>query len=65
MAKIFLGDSKNYGNENNDSLKKAPFKPDGTEYDSVTGITSTSPVYIIYHNLQAYPYYLITYKYFY
>jgi hypothetical protein len=33
-----------------------------TRYDSVTGFTGGSKVYIVYSNNRAYPSYLITYK---
>ena len=62
LAKIFLGDSKNFGKAKHSDLKKAPSKPDGSNYDSVIGMTDESEIYILYNNLQVYPSFLITYE---
>ena len=44
------------------SLKACPKKSDGTgRYDTVTGTTQGSKVYIVYENGRAYPEYLVTY----
>ena len=44
------------------SLKVCPDKPGGGRYDTVTGDTSGSKVYIVYENGRAYPEYLVTYR---
>ena len=53
--------------ESNSSLRMPPTKPSarhfaGERYDSVTGTTRGSQVFIIYDNVKAYPLYLITYQ---
>ena len=45
------------------SLKVCPDKPaGGGRYDTVTGTTNGSKVYIVYENGRAYPEYLVTYR---
>jgi hypothetical protein len=44
-----------------DSLVKPPDKPSGGRYDTVSGDTNGSKVYIVYENGRAYPEYLVTY----
>ena len=66
LARVLTGES--YRCEPNSSLKMPPEKPSarnfaGERYDSVTGTTRGSQVFIIYDNLKAYPLYLITYQY--
>jgi hypothetical protein len=64
LAKLLSGDEIRM--PSNRSLTKCPAKPGGgnpaTErYDTVTGHTAGSKVYIVYENGRAYPEYLITY----
>ena len=45
------------------SLRHCPEKPGGKgRYDTVTGTTRGSKVYVVYENGRAYPEYLVTYK---
>ena len=66
LVKVLVGAS--YSCQSNPSLRMPPEKPSKTtalfgieRYDSVSGVTNGSKVYIIYDNLKAYPFYLITY----
>ena len=43
------------------TLIHAPAKPGGGRYDTVTGETGGSKVYVVYENGRAYPEYLVTY----
>lgn len=66
VAKVAIGEAKDM--PPNNSLKMPPPKEtsDGTfsvdYYDSVTGITGGSRIYIVYETRKAYPAYLITYQ---
>ena len=69
LAKVLTGDS--YECASNNSLRLPPEKPVGrmgtlnfskTRYDTVTGTTGDSRVYMTYDNEKAYPAYLIQYK---
>ena len=65
LTRVITGES--YCCEPDSSLKMPPAKPSarnfaGERYDSVTGTTRGSRVFIIYDNLKAYPLYLITYQ---
>ena len=46
---------------NDNTLKFPPNKPNGERFDTVTGDTGGSKVYIVYENMRAYPEYLVTY----
>ena len=69
FAKVLTGDT--YNCSSNSSLRKPPFKPAGSaggslqfaqvQYDTVTGYTRGSQVYMTYDNDKAYPAYLIKY----
>ena len=66
LVKVLVGAS--FECHANPSLRMPPEKPSRTSslfgverYDSVSGVTNGSKVYIIYDNLKAYPFYLITY----
>ena len=66
LVKVVVGES--YDCPSNSSLRMPPEKQSKTtsmfgveRYDSVSGNTNGSKVYIIYDNLKAYPFYLITY----
>ena len=66
LVKVVVGAS--YDCPSNSSLRMPPEKQSKTtsmfgveRYDSVSGTTKGSKVYIIYDNLKAYPFYLITY----
>ena len=66
LVKVLVGAS--FDCHADPSLRMPPEKPSRTSslfgverYDSVSGITRGSKVYIIYDNLKAYPFYLITY----
>ena len=71
LVKVLTGDS--YDCPSNSSLRKPPMKASGpsasgevsfaqVQYDTVTGVTSGSRVYMIYDNDKAYPAYLIKYR---
>ena len=62
VARVLVGDASTCQGQNTKSLTRPPAKLDKTLYDSVTGSTGGSQVYIIYDNLQAYPEYLINYS---
>ena len=66
LVRVVVGAS--YDCPSNRSLRMPPEKQSKTtsmfgveRYDSVSGTTNGSKVYIIYDNLKAYPFYLITY----
>ena len=68
LVKVLTGDS--YNCQPNNSLRKPPMKSSGIsgevsfaqmQYDTVTGITNGSRVYMTYDNDKAYPAYLIKY----
>ena len=66
LVKVVVGAS--FDCPSNRSLRMPPEKKSKTtslfgveRYDSVSGVTQGSKVYIIYDNLKAYPFYLITY----
>ena len=58
LAKLLSGEEVNL--PSNGSLTSPP--PDSVRYDTVTGTTGGSKVYIVYENGRAYPEYLVTYK---
>jgi O-acetyl-ADP-ribose deacetylase (regulator of RNase III) len=70
FAKVLTGDSLDCNPD--PSLRKPPFKPNGSiggglhfaqvQYDTVTGYTKGSRVYMTYDNEKAYPAYLIKYQ---
>lgn len=62
VADVIVGDSIQCAS--NPTLRLPPLKigSKSERYDSVTGITNGSQVYIVYANSKAYPQYLITYK---
>ena len=71
LVKVLTGDS--YDCPSNSSLRKPPMKASGpsasgevsfaqVQYDTVTGVTNGSRVYMIYDNDKAYPAYLIKYR---
>ena len=66
LVKVLVGAT--FDCPSNSTLRMPPEKPSKTtsmfgveRYDSVSGTTGGSKVYIIYDNLKAYPFYLITY----
>ena len=61
LAKVLTGDSANISPDS--SLRMPPVKQSsgGLRYDSVTGISMQSRIYVIYNNDKSYPLYLITY----
>lgn len=60
LARVLTGHSKELQPDTN--LRKPPPKEDGSgDYDTVTGHTSGSQVYMVYDHEKAYPAYLITY----
>ena len=68
LAKVVVGATSVYLRSDK-SLRMPPRKPSitkilfaGERYDSVSGNTQGSEVYIIYDNQKAYPFYLITYS---
>ena len=71
LVKVLTGDS--YDCPSNSSLRKPPMKASGhsasgevsfaqVQYDTVTGVTHGSRVYMTYDNDKAYPAYLIRYR---
>ena len=66
LALVQTGESCNC--QQDQSLKQPPPKPrgndvfEGERYDSVTGTTNGSQIYVIYDHDKAYPAYIITYK---
>ncbi len=64
VAKVVVGNFKDYGTTQDSSLKHPPKVPGEAvkRYDSVKGNTGGSDVYMIYNGNQAYPKYLISYK---
>ena len=61
MADVIVGQP--YNCPSDPSLRMPPFIPGNADrYDSVTGETGGSVVFIIYANSKAYPQYLITYR---
>ena len=70
FAKVLTGDSFDCSSDS--SLRKPPFKSTGStggglqfaqaQYDTVTGYTNGSQVYMTYDNEKAYPAYLIKYQ---
>ena len=65
LAKVLTGET--YRSHPNRDLKKPPVKPHSAEtfvdelYDSVSGNTKDTDIFIIYDHEKAYPEYLITY----
>jgi hypothetical protein len=59
LAKLIVGDVTDIPPDG--SLVKPPDKPSGGRYDTVSGDTNGSKVYIVYENGRAYPEYLVTY----
>lgn len=61
LAKLLVGDSINIM-PNDASLKLPPQKPQSdVRFDTVTGVTHGSKVFIVYENGRAYPDYLVEY----
>ena len=61
LARVLTGHSKEL--PPNSKLRKPPSREDGSgDYDTVTGHTSGSQVYMVYDHEKAYPAYLITYS---
>lgn len=61
LTKLLAGEEKRIM-PNDPSLRFCPDKPGGGRYDTVTGETNSSKVYVVYENGRAYPEYLITYR---
>jgi len=60
LSRLVVGDEIDLPSDK--TLRHPPKKPDGNgRYDTVTGLTSGSKVYIVYENGRAYPEYLVTY----
>lgn len=61
-ARVILGNCKALAPDN--TIREPPFIEGSAtvRYDSVTGVTGGSNVYMVYSNLKAYPEYLITYR---
>ncbi len=60
LARVIIGNSIDMPSDN--TLIHPPLALDGQMYDSVTGDTNGSKVYMVYSNSKAYPEYLITYR---
>lgn len=68
LARVLVGECIHIM-PNDTTLRKPPFKPNSSsglgfheEYDSVSGDTNGSKVYMVYENGRAYPEYLISYQ---
>ena len=63
LAKVLTGDSKDHPRDSSLRMppEKTSFSDHTVRYDTVTGVTGGSRVYIIYNNDKAFPFYLITY----
>lgn len=59
LAKLLAGEEIHMQSDR--SLRFPPDRPDGRRYDTVTGTTGGSKVYIVYENGRAYPEYMVTY----
>lgn len=70
IAKVVLGDVYDCGTRRDDSLRFPPVKEahdldsslQNIRYDSVSGITKNTRVYMTYDNRKAYPAYIIKYR---
>jgi O-acetyl-ADP-ribose deacetylase (regulator of RNase III) len=65
FAQVLTGDVSDYQNKNDQTLRRPPKKNEstsGARYNSVSGETGGSRVYIIYENRVAYPTFLITFS---
>jgi hypothetical protein len=60
LVKLLAGEEVHLPSDG--SLRVCPDKPGGGRYDTVTGTTAGSKVYIVYENGRAYPEYLVTYR---
>ena len=60
LTKLLTGE-ETHVMPHNRGLKFPPDKPNGDRYDTVTGDTGGSKVYVVYENGRAYPEYLVTY----
>lgn len=60
LTKLLTGE-ETHVMPHNRGLKFPPNKPNGVRYDTVTGDTGGSKVYVVYENGRAYPEYLVTY----
>ena len=68
ICKVLTGDSYNAEAKTDESLRQPPLKPvqvgsfEEERYDSVTGYTNGSYVYVVYDHEKVYPAYLMTYR---
>ncbi|XP_065189873.1 uncharacterized protein LOC135820768 [Sycon ciliatum] len=67
LAKVIVGDSIEMTSTS--GLRMPPVKAGVSSsaigdirYDTVNGVTNSTRVYMVYHNCQAYPFYLLTYR---
>ena len=60
LTKLLAGEEQHIM-PNDRSLRFPPKKPNGARFDTVTGDTGGSKVYVVYENGRAYPEYLVTY----
>lgn len=69
IAKALIGESYDAGTDRQKELRMPPVKQRSVQnmlnvkYDSVSGITQTCRVYMLYNNDRAYPMYIVQYKY--
>ncbi|CAF1460501.1 unnamed protein product [Rotaria sordida] len=66
LAHVLTGEVFDYKDKNDPTLRRTPKKNDsvsGARYNSISGETRASKVYIVYENRVAYPTYLITFSY--
>ena len=60
FSKLLLGECVDLRPDR--KLKHPPTKANGTRFDTVSGTTNGSKVYIVYENGRAYPEFLVTYR---
>lgn len=69
IAKALIGESYDAGTDRQKELRMPPVQQRSVQnmlsimYDSVSGITQTCRVYMLYNNDRAYPVYILKYKY--
>jgi hypothetical protein len=65
LAQVLTGEVFDYKDKIDQTLRRPPKKNEstsGARYNSVTGVTGGSKVYIVYENRVAYPMFLITFS---
>ena len=68
LMHVLLGEIYDCGKQRDETLRLPPIKPQQTSilinsrYDSISGISNDTRVYMIYSNSKAYPTYIIKYS---